>query len=88
MYALCLKSQIRYPAGLVPWTPHQYRELDKAPAELLRQIYGLRRTFPTDLIYAPEDVGGCGESRISDATQLRNGRIFIPSPTLADIRLM
>ena len=60
VYNLCLKSQMRYPAGLAPWTPQQYDELDKVPTALLRQIYGLRRCFPTDLIYAPEDVGGCG----------------------------
>lgn len=71
VYALCINSQIRYPAGLAPWTPAQYRKVDTAPAELLRQIYGLRRTFPTDLIYAPEEVGRCGELRISDAAQLQ-----------------
>jgi hypothetical protein len=49
----------------------QYQELDKIPAELFRHIYGLRRTFPSDLIYAREDLGGCGESQISDAAQLQ-----------------
>jgi hypothetical protein len=63
------QAQIRYPAGLAPWTMAQYQELDTIPATLLRQVYGLRRTFPSDLIYAPEDMGGCGESRISDAAQ-------------------
>jgi hypothetical protein len=58
VYSLCIKSQIRYLAGLAPWTMAQYQELDKTPAELFRQIYGLRRTFPSDLIYAPEDLGG------------------------------
>ncbi len=38
--------------------------------DLFRQIYGLRRTFPIDLIYSPEDVGGCGKSRLSDIAQL------------------
>ncbi len=66
VYSLCLKSQIRYPAGLAPWTTKQYLELDRIPTELLRQIYGLRRTSPQELIYAPENVGGCGETRISD----------------------
>ncbi len=49
----------------------QYQELDTIPAALLRQVYGLRCTFPSDLIYAPEDMGGCGETRISDAVQLQ-----------------
>ncbi len=71
VYSLCLKSQIRYPAGLAPWTSAQYQELDRIPAELFRNIYGLRRTFPSSLIYAPEAIGGCGESRISDAAQLQ-----------------
>jgi hypothetical protein len=62
---------MRYRAGLAPWSPTQYDTLDKIPAPLLRQIYGLRRTFPADLIYAPEDVGGCGESRLSDIAQLQ-----------------
>lgn len=57
VYNLCIKSQICYPAGLDAWTPLQYQELDKTPAELLRQIYGLRRTFPSYLIYAPEELG-------------------------------
>lgn len=71
IYNLCLKSQMRYPAGLAPWTPQQYDDLDKVPTVLLRQIYGLRRCFPTDLLYAPSDVGGCGESRLSDVAQLQ-----------------
>jgi hypothetical protein len=71
VYTLCIKSQVRYPAGLAPWTTSQYQALDKVPAELFRQIYGLRRTFPSALIYAPENVGGCGEARISDAAQLQ-----------------
>jgi hypothetical protein len=62
---------MRYPAGLAPWTPKQYDDLDKVPTALLRQIYGLRRCFPTDLLYAPEDIGGCGESRLSDVAQLQ-----------------
>jgi hypothetical protein len=70
IYNLCLKSQIRYPAGLAPWTTQQYIELDKIPTALLRQVYGLRRCFPIDLIYVPEEVGGCGETRISDTAQL------------------
>jgi hypothetical protein len=70
-YALCLKSQIRYPAGLAPWSTLQYLELDRVPSALLRNIYGLRRSFPADLIYAPENAGGCGESRISDTAQLQ-----------------
>jgi hypothetical protein len=71
VYTLCLKSQMRYPAGLAPWTTAQYDALDKIPTPLFRQIYGLRRSFPADLIYAPEDVGGCGESRLSDIAQLQ-----------------
>lgn len=71
VYSLCLKSQIRYPAGLAPWTPHQYEDLDRAPTELFRHIYGLRRTYPTDLIYSPIQLGGCGESRLSDTAQLQ-----------------
>jgi hypothetical protein len=38
---------------------------------LLRQIYGLRRAFPTDLTYAPEDVGERDEFRLSDIAQLQ-----------------
>jgi hypothetical protein len=45
VYNLCLKSQIRYPAGLAPWTSDQYYTLDRIPTALLRQIYGLRRTW-------------------------------------------
>jgi hypothetical protein len=72
VYFLCVKSQIRYPAGLAPWTPTQYQELDRVPAELFfRNIYGLRRTAPTALIYAPQAVGGCGELRINDVAQLQ-----------------
>ncbi len=48
--SLCLQSQIRYPARLAPLTTQQYDELDRAPTELFRHIYGLRRTYPTDLI--------------------------------------
>lgn len=68
VYNLCIKSQIRYPpAGLLaPWIPLQYQEIDKTPAELLSQIYSLRRTFPFDLIYAREEMGECGEARISE----------------------
>jgi hypothetical protein len=62
---------MRYPAGLAPWTAAQYDALDKIPAPLFRQIYGLRRSFPVDLIYAPNDVGGSGESRLSDIAQLQ-----------------
>jgi hypothetical protein len=80
VYTFCIKSQLRY-AGLAPWTPHQYSELDKIPAPLLRHIYGLRRTFPADLIYAPETVGGCGESRLSDIAQLQKWT-YTPPPTL------
>jgi hypothetical protein len=71
VYALCVKSQIRYPAGLAPWTLIQYQELDWIPNALHRQIYGLRRTFLGDLIYAPHSMGGCGEMRISDSAQLQ-----------------
>ena len=71
VYTLCIKSQIRYPAGLAPWTLQQYHDLDRAPTALLRHIYGLRRTFPTDLIYSPVEIGGCGEMRLSDAAQLQ-----------------
>jgi hypothetical protein len=71
VYTLCIKSQVRYPAGLAPWTLQQYLDLDRAPTALLRHIYGLRRSFPTDLIYSPVNLGGCGETRISDAAQLQ-----------------
>jgi hypothetical protein len=54
----------------------QYQKLDKIPAALLRQIYGLRRTFPSDLIYAPEEMGGSRESRISDAAQMQKWTYF------------
>jgi hypothetical protein len=66
-----IKAQIRYPAGLAPWTLPQYKLLDGKPTSLLRQIYGLRRTFPTALIYTPTSLGGCGEERISDTAQLQ-----------------
>ena len=59
VYTLSVKAQIRYPAGLAPWTLQQYQLLDKKPTSLLRQVYGLRRTFPTALIYTQpvwEDV--------------------------------
>lgn len=55
--SLCLKSQIRYPARLAPWTSKQYLELTRVPAELLRP--------PPELIYAPENVGGCTEMEVS-----------------------
>jgi hypothetical protein len=71
VYTLCIKSQIRYPAGLAPWSLSQYQELDQIPNSLLRQIYGLRRTFAAFLIYAPHEVGVCGEHRISNAAQLQ-----------------
>jgi hypothetical protein len=71
VYSLCLKSQIRYSAGLAPWTPQQYDALDRAPTELFRHIYGLRRTYPSDLIYFSVQLGGCGESRLSDTAQLQ-----------------
>jgi hypothetical protein len=50
---------------------HQYNKLDKILAALFHQIYGLRRTYPSALIYAPEDMGECGESRISDIAQIQ-----------------
>ncbi len=71
VYTLSIKSQIRYPAGLAPWTLAQYLLLDKKPTSLLRQIYGLWRTFPTALIYTPPSLGGCGEEWISDTSQLQ-----------------
>lgn len=76
VYLLCIKSQIRYPAGLAPWTINQYRKLDKAASSLLRHIYGLRRTFPGSLIYAPLEMGGCGETRISDTAQIQKWSYF------------
>jgi hypothetical protein len=51
VYTLSIKAQIRYPAGLAPWTLQQYRLLNIKPTSLLRQVYDLRRTFPTALIY-------------------------------------
>ncbi len=40
VYNLCLKSQIRYSAGLLaPWTTTQYQELDRIPTALLRLIH-------------------------------------------------
>ncbi len=77
VYTLSIKSQIRYPAGLAPWTPAQYQLLDKKPTSLLRQIYGLWHTFPTALIYTPTSLGGCGEERISDTSQLQNGHTYL-----------
>ncbi len=71
VYTLCLISQICYPAGLASCTLARYQKLDWTPNPLLRKIYGLRRTFPTYLIYAPLEFGGCGEHRISDAAQLQ-----------------
>jgi hypothetical protein len=71
VYTLSIKSQVRYPAGLAPWNLHQYHTLDRTPTSLLRQIYGLRSTFPTALIYTPISMGGCGEERISDSAQLQ-----------------
>ena len=71
VYLLCIKSQIRYPAGLAPWTLDQYRKLDKAATGLHRHIYGLRQTFPGGLIYAPIEMGGCGEMRINDIAQMQ-----------------
>lgn len=56
VYTLCIKSQIRYPAGLAPWTLQQYQDLYRAPMALLRHIYGLRRNFPTSLFYSPVDL--------------------------------
>jgi hypothetical protein len=50
---LCILPCIRYPAGLAPWTLQQYRDLDKIPYQLHKQIYGLRLTFPQALIYTP-----------------------------------
>ncbi len=49
VYNLCIKSQIRYPAGLAPWTTHQYLELDRTPAALLRQqsMASAERSLPT-----------------------------------------
>lgn len=67
---LCLKSQIRYPAGLALGRQHNKMHWIR-PTPLFGQIYGLRQSFPVDLIYAPEDVGGCGESRLSDIAQLQ-----------------
>lgn len=58
---------ICYPAGLAPWISERYAELDRFPGGLLRQIYGLCRAFPTDLIYASQDVGGCSKFRLSHA---------------------
>jgi hypothetical protein len=77
IYNVCVKSKIRYSAGLAPWTTTQYQELDKTPAELLRQIYGLRRTFPSDLIYAPENLGGCGNLESVIPHNFKNGPISL-----------
>jgi hypothetical protein len=45
VFTLCILPCIRYPAGLAPWTLQQYRDLEKIPYQLLKQIYGLRLTF-------------------------------------------
>ncbi len=71
VYTLSVKAQIRYPAGLAPWTLQQYQLLDRKHTSLLRQVYGLRRTFPTTLIYTPTSLGGCGEELICDTFQLQ-----------------
>ncbi len=70
VFTLCILPCIRYPAGLAPWTLQQYRNLDKIPYQLLKQVYGLRLTFPQALIYAPTALGGCGAKSISDSIQL------------------
>jgi hypothetical protein len=70
VYTLCILPCIRYPAGLAPWTLQQYRDLDKIPYQLFKQIYGLRLTFPLSLIYTPIALGGCGAKSISDSIQL------------------
>jgi hypothetical protein len=70
IFILCILPCIRYPAGLAPWTLQQYRDLDKIPYQLLKQIYGLRHTFPQALIYTPVALGGCGGKSISDSIQL------------------
>lgn len=41
VYTLSIKFQIRYPAGLAPWTLQQYLDLDRAPTAFLRHIYGV-----------------------------------------------
>jgi hypothetical protein len=79
VYTLCIKSQVRYPAGLAPWTTLQYQALDNTGGTLPPHIYGLQRTSPPDLIYAPENVGGCGETRISDNAQLQKWKYLLHS---------
>jgi hypothetical protein len=58
VFTICILPCIRYPAGLAPWTLQQYRDLDKIPYQLHKQIYGLRLTFPQALIYTPVALGG------------------------------
>jgi hypothetical protein len=86
VFNLCILPCIRYPAGLAPWTLQQYRDLDKIPYQLHKQIYGLRLTFPQALIYTPVALGGCGEKPISDSIQLSkwkyNGTMISSSYTV------
>jgi hypothetical protein len=55
------------PRGLL----HNTMPWIKYPRPYFVRYNGLRRSFPADLIYAPDDVGGCGESRLSDIAQLQ-----------------
>jgi hypothetical protein len=69
VFNLCILPCIRYPAGVAPKTLQQYRDLEKIPYQLLKQIYGLRLTFPQALIYTPTALGAYGEKSISDSIQ-------------------
>ncbi len=66
VYTLCLKSQIRYSAGL--------------PTALFRQIYGLRRCFPADLIYAPRTWGAVANPASVTSHNSKSGNTCTPLP--------
>ena len=73
---MCLRPRIRYIASLAPWTLQQHQNIDKVPYQALCQIYGLRRGFPLALLYAPINVGGCGEIKFSDEVNSMKWKIL------------
>ncbi len=85
VFNLCILPCIRYPAGLAPWNLQQYRNLDKIPYQLLKQIYGLRLTFPLALIYTPDALGGCEAKSISDSIQLTKWKYLHSAIHLGDL---
>lgn len=71
VYALCLKSQIRFATLQASHPGLRLSIWNWIASPQLSYATSMALDLSADLIYAPEAMGGCGESRISDTAQLQ-----------------